>query len=61
MNMWRPVKARELLPEAAADVRRIDTIFTECRERFGQGGHFCLARSSRGCDVRPGGVAAAHL
>jgi glutathione S-transferase len=40
MNMWRPVKARELSPEVAADVRRIDAIFTECRERFGQGGPF---------------------
>jgi glutathione S-transferase len=38
MNMWRPVQTRELPPEVAADVRRIDAIFTECRERFGQGG-----------------------
>jgi glutathione S-transferase len=38
MNLWRPVKARELPPEVAADVRRIETIFTESRERFGQGG-----------------------
>ena len=40
MNMWRPVKARELLPEVAADVSRIEAIVTECRERFGQGGAF---------------------
>jgi glutathione S-transferase len=40
MNMWRPVKARELPPEVAADVKRIEAIFTECRERFGQGGSF---------------------
>ena len=40
MNMWRPVKARELPPEVAADVNRIEAIFTECRERFGQGGPF---------------------
>jgi len=38
MNMWRTVKSRELTPEVATDVRRIDTIFTQCRERFGQGG-----------------------
>jgi glutathione S-transferase len=38
MNMWRTVKARELTPEVAADVRRIEAIVTECRERFGQGG-----------------------
>jgi len=40
MNMWRPVKARELTPEVAADVKRIEAIFTESRERFGQGGAF---------------------
>ena len=40
MNMWRPVKARELPPEVAADVKRIEAIFTEGRERFGQGGAF---------------------
>jgi glutathione S-transferase len=40
MNMWRPIKPRELPAEVAADVKRIETIFTECRERFGQGGAF---------------------
>ena len=40
MNMWRPVKARELPPEVAVDVKRIEAIFTECRERFGRGGGF---------------------
>ena len=40
MNMWRTVKARELTPEVAADVRRIEAIVTECRGRFGQGGAF---------------------
>ena len=40
MNMWRTVKARELPPEVAADVKRIEAIFIECREHFGQGGAF---------------------
>jgi glutathione S-transferase len=40
MNMWRTVKQRELPGEVAADVRRIETIFQECRERFGKGGPF---------------------
>jgi glutathione S-transferase len=40
MNMWRPVKARALDDGAAADARRIDAIWTECRERFGAGGPF---------------------
>ena len=40
MNMRRPVKARELTPEVAADVARIDSLWTECRTRFGAGGPF---------------------
>jgi glutathione S-transferase len=40
MNMWRPVKPRDLTPEAAADVERIDGLWTDCRARFGQGGPF---------------------
>ena len=40
MNMWRPVMARELSPEVAADVRRVEAIWTDCRTRFGAGGPF---------------------
>jgi glutathione S-transferase len=40
MNMWRPVGRRELTPEAAANVRRIDAMWTDCRNRFGTGGPF---------------------
>jgi glutathione S-transferase len=40
MNMWRPVKRRELTPEVAADVRRIDALWSDCRSRFGQNGPF---------------------
>ena len=40
MNMWRPVKPRELNAEATANARRIDAIWTDCRSRFGQGGPF---------------------
>jgi glutathione S-transferase len=35
MNMWRPVKARALDAEAAANVTRIDTIFSECLAKSG--------------------------
>ena len=35
MNMWRPVKERELTPEAEANVKRVETIWTDCRARFG--------------------------
>jgi glutathione S-transferase len=35
MNMWRPVKKLQLNEEAAANVRRIDAIWTDCRARFG--------------------------
>lgn len=40
MNMRRVRKKRELTAEVAADVRRIEQIWTECRSRFGQGGPF---------------------
>jgi glutathione S-transferase len=40
MNVWRPVKARELPEDARANVRRIDAMWTDCRTRFGDGGPF---------------------
>ena len=40
MNMWRPVKKRELGDEAMANVRRIEAMWAECRARFGVGGPF---------------------
>jgi glutathione S-transferase len=44
MNMWRPVKPRELTPEVQANVRRIEAMWTECRERHGAGGPFLFGR-----------------
>jgi len=35
MNMWRPVVRRDLTPEVAANVARIDAIWTDCRTRYG--------------------------
>ncbi|MBX6426679.1 MAG: glutathione S-transferase family protein [Variibacter sp.] len=46
MNMWRPVRARSLSADAAADVARIDAIWTDCRQRFGGGGPFLFGRFS---------------
>jgi glutathione S-transferase len=40
MNMWRPVKARELPDDVADNVRRIDALWSDCRTRFGKGGPF---------------------
>ena len=40
MNFWRPVKPRDLSPDAKTNVARIDAMWTECRARFGQGGPF---------------------
>jgi glutathione S-transferase len=40
MNMWRPVKARAPTPEAAANVKRIEAMWSECRARYGRGGRF---------------------
>jgi glutathione S-transferase len=40
MNMWRPVMKRELTTEAGANVRRVEAIWTDCRNRYGAGGPF---------------------
>jgi len=40
MNVRRPVRPRPLEAGASADVARIDTIWRECRARFGAGGPF---------------------
>ena len=40
MNVRRPVIPRALEADAAADVVRIDTIWNECRARFGSGGPY---------------------
>ena len=44
MNMWRPVRARDLPDDVAANVRRIEHIWTDCRTRFGAGGPFLFGR-----------------
>jgi glutathione S-transferase len=36
MNMWRPVMRRELTPEAAENVKRIEAMWAECRALYGQ-------------------------
>jgi glutathione S-transferase len=40
MNMWRPPMSLALSPEAAADMRRIDGLWSDCRARFGGAGPF---------------------
>ena len=40
MNMWRPVKKREPTPEAAANIGRIDEMWSHCRATFAGGGPF---------------------
>jgi glutathione S-transferase len=40
MNMWRPVRERELPEDVADNVRRIDALWSECRARFGGAGPF---------------------
>lgn len=36
MNLWLPVKARPQPPEVLANVKRIETLWADCRARFGQ-------------------------
>jgi glutathione S-transferase len=40
MNVWRPIKRREPVAEVVDHVRRIDTMWTDCRTRFGEAGPF---------------------
>ena len=40
MNFWRPVKKRELTSDVAANVSRIDEMWSHCRATFGGGGSF---------------------
>jgi glutathione S-transferase len=40
MNFWRPVKKRDLTPDVAANVNRIDEMWSHCRAAFGNGGPF---------------------
>jgi glutathione S-transferase len=40
MNVRRPARRREPTAEVMDDIRRIDTMWADCRTRFGQGGPF---------------------
>jgi glutathione S-transferase len=40
MNIWRPVKKRELADDVMANVRRIESMWQQCREQYGAGGPF---------------------
>jgi glutathione S-transferase len=46
MNMWRPVERRHLTAQTAANVRRIDAMWSDCRARFGAGGPFLFGAFS---------------
>jgi glutathione S-transferase len=40
MNLWLPVKSRQQPEEVMDNVRRIESLWADCRARFGQGGPF---------------------
>lgn len=44
MNLHRPVRAIELSDDAKANVIRIDSIWTECRARYGAAGPFLFGK-----------------
>jgi glutathione S-transferase len=44
MNMWRPVIKRELNAEAAANIARIEAMWSDCRKRYGASGPFLFGR-----------------
>jgi glutathione S-transferase len=44
MNLSRPVMKRALTPEVEANVRRIEALWTDCRDRFGKAEAFLFGR-----------------
>ena len=44
MNMWRPVIKRELTPEVIVNLQRVESMWSDCRARYGQGGPFLFGR-----------------
>jgi glutathione S-transferase len=40
MNMWRPVLKRDLGDDVKKNIARIDSMWSDCRKRYGQGGAF---------------------
>jgi glutathione S-transferase len=40
MNMWRPVLKRDLGDDVKKNIARIDSMWSDCRRRYGQGGAF---------------------
>lgn len=46
MNLHRPVRAKALSEDALANVARIQDIWSECRNRFGQGGPYLFGAFS---------------
>jgi glutathione S-transferase len=46
MNMWAPAAKRDKPAEVYDDARRIDALWTECRQRFGKNGPFLFGAFS---------------
>lgn len=46
MNLHRPVRAKALSEAAQADIRRVQQIWSECRQRYGQFGPFLFGAFS---------------
>ena len=62
MNLWLPVKARPQSEEVMTNVRRIESLWADCRARFGRGGPFLFgpfgaADAMVGRDYEAGGIA----
>jgi glutathione S-transferase len=53
MNLWLPPQARPAThtPEVLANVARIETIWADCRKRFGDGGPFLFGASFGNADA----------
>ncbi len=51
MNIARKVMKRELSEPVAREVRRVDAIWAECRQRYGQGGPFLFGARFTNADA----------
>ncbi|HWK97606.1 MAG TPA: glutathione S-transferase family protein [Pseudolabrys sp.] len=51
MNLWLPPKPRPMPDEVYANMKRIETIWAECRAQYGQGGPFLFGKRFGNADA----------
>jgi len=51
MNLWLPVKPRPMPDEVYANMKRIETIWADCRSQYGRGGPFLFGERFGNADA----------